>query len=133
MAPRQAKPLCPRCGQPISYYKRKKVGNRVYAVHYVKEGGKRKKKECYLGPEDEYEYVSRMHTREGLVLKGLVDKKRMLEYLEALILNVTEAAENLEMHELERLEHMLAQAQQRIHQTLQEKRGEEGANLPPTA
>ena len=128
MAPKRDKPLCPRCGQPISYYKRKKVGNRVYvyAVHYVKVGGKSRKKECYLGPEDEYEYVSRMHMREGLMLKGMADKKRAVEYLETLIQNITETAEQLEAHELRRLEQMLTQAQQQIHTILQEKQVEEG-------
>jgi len=56
-----------------------------YAVHVFKDSsGKRRVKKCYLGPE-EYEYVSRLHAKEGLTLKGLRDRQRALEYLDALI------------------------------------------------
>ena len=84
------RPLCPRCGEPYSYVKRRRIGGRVYlyAVHYLGYDPVRKRKltrECYLGPEDEYEYVSRMHSREGLTLRGLSDKHRVLEYLDAII------------------------------------------------
>jgi hypothetical protein len=51
---------CPRCGEPISFIERRKMGNRVYlyAVHYY--GYKRdshgkvrpRLKRCYLGPAD---------------------------------------------------------------------------------
>ena len=85
--------VCPRCGRPFSYIKRRKVGNRVYlyAVHYLGyerlPNGKIRKKveECYLGPEDSYEYVTLTHGREGLVLKGLADSDRAIAYLDALI------------------------------------------------
>jgi len=83
--------ICPRCGEPISWFERRAVGNRiyVYAVHVttVREGGrvKRKVRKCYLGPEDSYEYVSKLHKKEGLVLKGLVSSKRAIDYLDALI------------------------------------------------
>ena len=84
--------ICPRCGRPYSYIKRKRVGDKVYlyAVHYLgyeKVGGKIKKKtkECYLGPEESYEYVTRTHAKEGLVLRGLADRDRALSYLDALI------------------------------------------------
>ncbi len=50
--------VCPRCGQPISYIERRRIGNNVYyyAVHY--EGYERgpdekprpKLRRCYLGP-----------------------------------------------------------------------------------
>jgi len=75
-----------------SYIKRRNVGGRIYlyAVHYLgykKEGGKVRKitRECYLGPEDSYEYVTRTHIREGLVLRGLSDEDRAIEYLDAII------------------------------------------------
>ena len=76
-----------------SYIKRRNVGGRVYlyAVHYLgykkDPSGKIRKitKECYLGPEESYEYVTRMHDREGLVLRGLTDHDRAIEYLNALI------------------------------------------------
>lgn len=87
--------ICPRCGLPISWIERHRKGDRVYlvAVHYLgytrTPDGRIKKrvKKCYLGPEDRYEYVSRLHDREGLVLRGLsVDRlERALEYLDALI------------------------------------------------
>jgi len=84
--------ICPRCGMPYSYLKRKRKGNRVYlyAVHYMgytREGGKvrKKERECYLGPEDQYVVVTALHEKEGLVLKGLADSNRALEYLNALI------------------------------------------------
>ena len=52
--------VCPRCGEPISFIERRKIGNRVYlyAVHYYGfERGPRGKvrprlKRCYLGPAD---------------------------------------------------------------------------------
>jgi len=84
--------LCPRCGQEYSYLERHRKGGRVYvvAVHYegyVKAEGKVKKKvrKCYLGPEGCYDYVSRLHAREGLVLRGASDHERALAYLDALI------------------------------------------------
>jgi len=63
----------------ISYTESRRVGDRVYiyAVHYVgysKVDNKVRKRvrKCYLGPEV-YEYVSRLHVREGLELRGLRD------------------------------------------------------------
>lgn len=78
--------ICPRCGRPYNWIERKKVGERVYlyAVHVVGEGKNRRREKCYLGPEGNYEYVTRMHAHEGLVLKGLMDADRALEYLTAL-------------------------------------------------
>jgi len=84
--------ICPRCGEPFSYVKRRVVNGRtyLYAVHYLgytKEGGKVRKitRECYLGPEDRYIHASTTHEKEGLQLKGLVDRRRLLEYLDALL------------------------------------------------
>ena len=83
--------VCPRCGLPYSYIERRVVGGRVYlyAVHItkVKEGGKSKRRvrKCYLGPESEYTYVSMMHEREGIRLKGMINKDRVIEYLDAII------------------------------------------------
>ena len=45
---------------------------------------RKKTRECYLGSE-EYDYVTVTHEREGLVLRGLSDSDRALEYLDALI------------------------------------------------
>ena len=52
--------VCPKCGEPISYIERRKMGNRVYlyAVHYYgyergPNGKPRPKlRRCYLGPEE---------------------------------------------------------------------------------
>ncbi len=78
------KPLCPRCGEVVNWFEKRKVGNQVYiyAVHYM---GKKRVRKCYLGPASNYEYVSRLHTREGLSFYGLTNKDRFLEYLDALL------------------------------------------------
>jgi len=85
--------ICPRCGEPFSYIKRRVVNGRVYlyAVHYqgyVKgEKGKVRKitRECYLGPKDRYVHASTTHEKEGLRLKGLGDSRRLPEYLDKLL------------------------------------------------
>jgi hypothetical protein len=45
--------ICPVCGQRITYLEKKKIHERIYfySVHVKREGGKRKVKRCYLGPE----------------------------------------------------------------------------------
>ena len=85
------RPICPRCGSPISWVEEQKKGDRVYyyAVHYIgyaKEGGRVKKRvrKCYLGPEL-YEYVSRLHSDLGLRFEGAVVDKRLIHYLDAFI------------------------------------------------
>jgi hypothetical protein len=70
--------ICPRCHQPFSYITIKR--GYVYAVHVTKIDGKWKKKYCYLGPEGNYKYVSRLHTSEGLMFFGLRVKGRALLY-----------------------------------------------------
>jgi len=80
--------VCPRCGHPYSYIKEKRVNGRVYlyAVHCVKDAsGRVRTTECYLGPKDQYEYVTKMHMREGLILKGLMDQERAVQYLCSII------------------------------------------------
>ena len=87
----QGVPLCPRCGQPISYIERQRRGNRFYyfAVHYegyerTPDGKIRKKvRRCYLGPA-EYVEVSKLHSDLGLTLKGLIEEGREMDYMEAL-------------------------------------------------
>lgn len=78
--------ICPRCGEKYSYIGRLKVKGNVYcyAVHDKRLKGNRSVRRCYLGPE-EYRYVSKMHDREGLRLKGFTDKDRALEYLYSLL------------------------------------------------
>ena len=80
--------VCPRCGRPYSYIRERRVNSRVYlyAVHYYRDSsGRRRVKECYLGPKDYYKYVTRMHEKEGLVFKGLIEQERVLEYLDAIV------------------------------------------------
>ena len=88
--------ICPRCGQPYSYVETREVRGKVYyyAVHYYKEGGKRRVRKCYLGPEY-YDYVTRTHEREGLILRGLTTTDRVIGYLDALINYVSNPEFNL--------------------------------------
>jgi len=62
--------------------KRKRIGGRVYlyAIHSSIEN-KGGYTSCYLGPKDSYEYVTCFHDHKHLVLKGLLEKSRDLEYL----------------------------------------------------
>jgi len=56
--PKEPKPICPKCSQPVSYFKKRVIGGKtyIYAVHYKKEFvGNRPTwvaKECYLGREE---------------------------------------------------------------------------------
>lgn len=78
--------ICEICGHVIDSIERRETESNVYlyAVHLEKEGGKWRVRKCYLGPEKRYIYVSKFHEREGLVLRGLMDFDRALEYLERL-------------------------------------------------
>ena len=74
--------ICPRCGRRYSSVRFKRIGGNeyVYIIHY--DSGRTS--ECYVGPRREYIYVSKMHSREGLVLRGMLDDRRVAEYLEEL-------------------------------------------------
>jgi len=77
--------ICPRCGNSFSYIEEVDRGGRsyLYAVHYVKdESGKRKKRRCYLGPKDGYEYVSKTH---DITFYGLDREDRYIKYLNEII------------------------------------------------
>ena len=79
------KKFCPRCGQPYSYVEEIDIGGRsyLYAVHYIKdESGKRRKKRCYLGPKEGYEYVSKTH---DITFYGLDREDRYIKYLEEIL------------------------------------------------
>jgi len=79
------KKVCPKCGQPYSYVEEIDIGGRsyLYAVHYVKdENGKRKKRRCYLGPKEGYEYVSKTH---DITFYGLDREDRYIKYLEEIL------------------------------------------------
>jgi len=75
------KVFCPRCGAK-GWIQSKRIGGReyYYCVHYEK--GKRRY--CYLGPKV-YDYATRTHLREGLVLRGLYDEERIIDYLDSII------------------------------------------------
>ncbi|MFP3209386.1 MAG: hypothetical protein RXR82_06800 [Nitrososphaeria archaeon] len=47
--------ICPRCGEPYAWLERRLRGDRVYlyAVHEHRENGARRRRRCYLGPEEE--------------------------------------------------------------------------------
>jgi len=85
------RPVCPRCGLPVSWVEKLRKGDRVYyvAVHYLgynKSGGRVRKRvrKCYLGPET-YEYVTRLHRDLGIVLEGAVVDRRVIHYLDAFV------------------------------------------------
>ena len=82
-----SKGTCPRCGMPVSWIERQRKGGREYyvAVHYLgRPGGKEALRKCYLGPR-EYAYVSSTHEGLGLTLKGMVEPRRVMEYLDSLL------------------------------------------------
>ena len=82
--------ICPRCGQPYNWLEKRWTSVRgkrrlyLYAVHVEGKGKNRRRRSCYLGPVDEYEYVTRMHAKEGLVLKPIHDQDKVVEYIKAL-------------------------------------------------
>ena len=85
---------CPRCGREYQYIEQRRQGNQTYfyAVHIIKErSGKRRVKKCYLGPMI-YEYVTRLHRKEGLVFKGLLEVNRAIEYIETLLNSILNSA-----------------------------------------
>ncbi len=57
----------------------------LYAVHCYRDDLDRKiSSECCLGPKDHYEHVTRIHEKEGLVLKGLIEQgylDTIIEYM----------------------------------------------------
>jgi hypothetical protein len=77
--------ICPKCGQPYSYIDEEEKGGRVYlyAIHYYKDpDGRKRKKKCYLGPKDGYEYVSKTHE---IIFYGLDRQDRYIRYLEEIL------------------------------------------------
>lgn len=79
--------LCPRCGSKLSFIRETKIGSRSYYYGEHRQDGKRWS--CYLGPRD-YSYVTKTHLelalgRVPLILKGPLDRERILEYLGAIL------------------------------------------------
>ena len=101
--------VCPRCGLPIKRMVVREIGRRkyVYAVHYVEEGGKKKKKQCYLGPLDRYVYVTKLHEDVGLELKGAWQPGRVLDYLEELLNIIRYSISEIPPERREILKHLL--------------------------
>jgi len=77
--------ICPRCGEE-GYLMKHKTAHNVYNYcrHVTWEGGTRRERRCYLGP-DYYINAEKFH---DLDLAGLVDPKRWARYAEELILRL---------------------------------------------
>jgi len=82
--------VCPRCGMPFSYVKRKRVGGRVYLYSIHKSKGK-VTRECYLGPQGGYEYVSKLHEDVNLELKSIVERS-WVDYAKSMVESRVELA-----------------------------------------
>ena len=99
------------------------IRDSVYAVHIIARGekGKRKVKKCYLGPENEYEYVSRLHQDLGIKFSGLHDKKRIIKYIQ----EITHYVENtiLDEDQLEELLEVVDTLRDKIAKKLEEVMG----------
>jgi predicted nucleic acid-binding Zn-ribbon protein len=74
--------ICPRCGQE-GYLYRKDTQHNVYNYcrHVTWEGGKRRERKCYLGP-DRYINVEKLH---NIDLAGCLDHERWFRYAEEAI------------------------------------------------
>ena len=101
--------VCPRCGRKIDRILVREIRNRkyVYAVHRIKEGGKTVKKQCYLGPVDQYKYVSRLHEDIGIELKGAWKTDRLLDYLEEILYALRYQLSEIPPERREILKHLL--------------------------
>ena len=90
--------ICPRCGLEIDYVSEERRGSRVYiyAVHYVKEGKKKRVNKCYLGPADKYEYAERF---VQLDLTNILDLDFM-RVVERAVENFINAAKSADSKEL---------------------------------
>jgi len=94
---REEKPkrICPRCGSVIDWIERHRVktGYNTYrtyivAVHFDRDTKKRRK--CYLGPEEGYSLAAITHVEHLGGLEGLVDVwDRNKYYLENLLESFT--------------------------------------------
>jgi len=83
MKKNEEKDFCPRCGDVVSYYEHRKVGNNeyVYAVHSHQEGGKRTVRKCYLGPSSSYIYTTQFNSEIMIIRSLLADKNAVLKYI----------------------------------------------------
>jgi len=112
--------VCPRCGSR-GWVEEKEINNRVYiyVAHEERDpDGKKRRRYCYLGPKGGYKYVSRLHEREGLVLRNILDEDRALDYLERLVEHIEGKAEDGEI-DVERLERIVS----RLAEVVRRSRG----------
>lgn len=90
--------ICPRCGSRVSYVSVEHRGERAYYyfVHYFRDGERRRKRKCYIGPVDEYEKV------EKFVKLGLTNilKLDFVRVVERAVENFTESAKRASTREL---------------------------------
>ena len=120
----EPKRTCPRCGMPISWIERQRKGGREYyvAVHYLgRSSGKEALRKCYLGPK-EYAYVSSTHEGLGLTLKGMVEPRRVLDYLDSLLTALPHL--NVSREELSKLVERLKAVLEALEERLGESCGE---------
>ena len=117
--------ICPRCGDAISWIERRQRGDRVYyyAVHCWQQEGRRRIRKCYLGPQT-YEYVTRLHFKEGLILKGLVDKERALEYLETIVNMLESLLQDPELLDNSNIAERLRRVAKKLEELLERLEGE---------
>lgn len=117
---------CPRCGLPYSYVEARRVGDNTYyyAVHvqYLPHG-RRRVRRCYLGP-NAYVYVTKLHVREGLFLKGLIDEKRAVEYVKELATRLPDM--DIDPRDAEELADILERAAKELREKAKEMREETG-------
>jgi len=103
--------ICPRCGEHVTSYYVKRVTTQYgvreyyYAIHVESSGGKKTRRQCYLGPK-EYRHTRATHEAEVaeerpeylgrtiLVPLGLVEKDRVVRYINMLLEYVAEEAED---------------------------------------
>jgi hypothetical protein len=100
------KPTCPRCGGTYSYIRRARRGDRtyLYAVHYIKQNGKRRASYCYLGPSGNYVHAEKLLllNLQGLVGLELIDVvNTALAHLE---IQMTHGRAKIPLETLERIQ-----------------------------
>ena len=85
--PRKGKTVtCPVCGERGTLVIRRRNSNEyAYVRHYKEWMGERRVVEHYAGPVGEYKYATKTHLRDGLVLRGPLDARRVIEYIDRLL------------------------------------------------
>lgn len=124
--------VCPRCGAEYSWIERRVTPHNVYllAVHVYKEDGKRRVRKCYLGPEELYKHVERVHNLDALTNVSEQDylklAMRSLTRIKLLAESglLTEDAKREAMHAMQRLANYLVKVYKVVDKsTAQDERG----------